>query len=126
MSSDRPISVVLKEIMGNVRDIMRSEVRLATTEVRDEILRTRAACALVATGAFGVYFALSLILLTGVYALSKVVPIWAAALCMAAGVGIVGAAAISTGLRRFKAGRAGSKPAASAEENNEWTKLRNK
>jgi hypothetical protein len=122
MSADRSISVILKEMVGNVQDIARSEVRLAKGEIRNEISGLRSAGLLVAIGAFGGLFALSLILLTCVYALSLVLPAWVAALCVAAVVGILGAASIRAGLARFKTADVASIPAARIEEKIEWAK----
>jgi hypothetical protein len=40
---DRPISAVLQDIVGNIQDIVRSEVRLARTEIGEEVGRARSA-----------------------------------------------------------------------------------
>ncbi len=42
MSSERPFSAVLKDIVGNLQDIVRSEIRLAKTEVQEEVAKSRA------------------------------------------------------------------------------------
>ena len=40
---NRPISAVLHDILGNVQDIVRSEVRLAKVELREEMTKSRSA-----------------------------------------------------------------------------------
>jgi hypothetical protein len=57
-----------------------------------------------------------------VYALSLVVPAWAAALIVAAGLALVAALCLSIGLSRFKAMRGVPQTTASLKENAEWAK----
>ena len=122
MSSERPISSILQDILRNLQDIVRSEIRLAKTEVKEGLSRSRSAGVLVASGAIGAVFAAFLIVLSGVYALSLVMPMWAAALCAAVSVGIIAGVALSTGLSRFKTVHAAPKTVASIKENIEWAK----
>jgi cytochrome c biogenesis protein CcdA len=122
-AAERPFSVVLQEIVRNVQDIVRSEVRLAKTEVREELTKTRSASLLMALGAASGFFSVLFVLLTVFYALSLVLPAWAAALCVAAGVGIAAWATIRAGLARFKTIHAvAPKTVASVKENVEWAK----
>jgi hypothetical protein len=119
----RPISVVLRELIHNVQDIVRSEVRLAKTEVRTELTKTLSASLLMAVGAVGGFFSVLFVLLTVLYALDLVMPAWTAALCVAAGVGIVAGVTIRTGLTRFKTIHAAApKTVASVKESVEWAK----
>ena len=122
-ATERSISTVLQEIVRNVQEIMRSEIHLAKTEVREELTKTRSASVLMAVGAASGLFSVFFALLTLVYALSLIVPAWAAALCVAGGVGIVAGVTIRAGLTRFKAIHAGApKTVASMKENVEWAK----
>jgi hypothetical protein len=57
-----------------------------------------------------------------VFALSLLVPEWAAALIVGAGVGAIAALFVGTGVKRFKAVRATPKTVASVKENVEWAK----
>jgi uncharacterized membrane protein YqjE len=121
--AERPISIVLQEIVRNVQDIVRSEVRLAKTEVRAELTKTLSASLLMAVGAASGIFSVLFVLLTILYALSLVMPAWAAALCVAAGIGIVAGITIRAGLTRFKTIQATApKTVASVKENVEWAK----
>jgi len=122
-TAERPLSVVLQEIVRNVQDIVRSEVRLAKTEVREELTKTLSASLLMALGALSGFSSVLFVLLAIVYALSLLMPAWAAALCVAAGVGIVAGVTIRAGLARFKTIHAAApKTAASVKENVEWAK----
>ena len=50
-SAERTISTVLQDIIANVQDIVRSEVRLAKTEVQEELGKARSAGLLLGIGA---------------------------------------------------------------------------
>ena len=50
-SGDRSISVVLYDIVRNLQDIVRAEVRLAKTELREELAKAQSAGLLVGIGA---------------------------------------------------------------------------
>ena len=89
--ADRSISAVLHDIVGNIQDIVRCEIRMAKTELTEEVGKSRSAGMLVGIGALMLAFSALFLLLAAVFALSLLVPEWAAAL-------IVGAA--SAQLRR--------------------------
>jgi uncharacterized membrane protein YqjE len=122
-ATERPVALILQEIIRNLQDIVRSEVRLARAEVREELTKTRSASLLVALGAASGCFSAFLVLLTLVYALSLVIPVWAAALCVAIGVGVLAAIMLRAGLARLKTIHpTAPKTRASVKENVEWAK----
>ena len=125
-SGDRSIAVVLQDIIRDVQDIVRSEVRLAKTELREEITKARSASVLVGIGVLAGILSVFFLLLTAVYALSLIVPDWAAALIVAAGVAIVAGVTLGTGLKQFKTVHAAPKTVASLKENVEWAKQQTK
>ena len=120
---ERTISAVLQDLLGNFQDVVRSEVRLAKTEVREELAKTRSASVLIGAGAVGALFCSLFLLLTAVYALSLFIPEWAAALCVAVAAGVLAVFAILAGVKRFKTiNPAAPKTVASLKENIEWAK----
>lgn len=121
-SVERPISAVLHDIVSNVQDIVRSEVRLAKTEVREELAKSGAASVWVVLGAFMFLLSAVFILLAIVYAMSTVMPVWAAALIVGVGEGVMATIFVVLGIRRFKAVRAPPKTVATMKENVEWAK----
>jgi uncharacterized membrane protein YqjE len=121
-SADRPFSTVLHDIVGNVQDIIRSEVRLAKTEFADEVRKLRSASTLLGVGALMLTFSALFVLLAIVYALSLVMPAWAAALIVGVTVGVIAALCCGVGIRKFKAVRAAPKTTATLKENVEWAK----
>src|SRR5688572_7325888 len=122
MSTDRPISAVLVDIVDNVRSIVRSEARLAKAEVTEELAELRSAGTLLVVGLIMVTLSLFFLLLGAVYALSLVVPGWAAALIVGASVGVFASLFCGIGIRKFKAVRAVPKTSATIKETVEWAK----
>ena len=118
----RPVAAVLQDIVRNVQDIVASEVRLAKTEIREEVTKARAASLLIGVGLVSAIFCAFFLLLTIDYALSLVIPTWAATLAVTIGVGIIAAMTIRAGLRQFKTVHAAPKTVASLKGNLEWAK----
>ena len=100
--NERSVSEVFQDIVRNVQEIVRSEVRLAKTEIREEAVKAQSSGLLIAVGSLTAGFSILFLLLTIVYALSLVMPNWAAALLVGAALAIAAAATISGGIKRFK------------------------
>jgi cytochrome c biogenesis protein CcdA len=122
ISGERTITDVVQDIIANVHDIVRSEFRLARTEVHEEIARARSAGLLLAIGAVASMFSVLFLLLAGVYGLSRVLPDWAAALIVATAVAIVAALTLAAGIKRLKTVQPAPKTAESVKENIQWAK----
>ena len=126
-ASERSISELLQNIVGNIQEIVRSEVRLAKTEIRDEATKAKVAGVLVAVGALAAIFSVLFLLLMIVYALSAVMPSWAAALIVSVVTGIIAGTTIAAGLRRFKQVRpTPERTVETIKENVEWAKQQTK
>ena len=121
-NADRPISSVLHDIVGNVQDIVRSELRLAKTELTEELAKARRGAVLLGIGTLMLWFSALLALLAIVYALSLVMPAWAAAAVVALGVGAIAAVFLTVGIKRLKTMRGVPKTAETLKENAEWAK----
>ena len=101
-AGDRSLSDILQDTIRNVQEIMRSEVRLAKTEIREEAAKAKASTLLLGAGAITAIFAVLFLLLAGVYALALVIPLWAAALIVGAALAVVASIVLTAGMRRFK------------------------
>jgi uncharacterized membrane protein YqjE len=121
-NGNRPISAVLTDIVGNFQHIVRSEMRLAKTELTEELAKSRSAAMMLGVGALLLTFSVLFVLLAAVYALSLVLPAWMAALIVGAGIGLIAALCVALGISRFKKVRAAPKTAATVKENVEWAK----
>lgn len=123
----RSISGVLRDIVQNVQDIVRSELRLAKTELREEIVKAKTAATLLGLGAVCGFFAAFFALLAGVFALSRVVPNWAASLIVAGAVGILAGAMFYPGWKRLRAVHPIPEHTVhSVKENIQWAKQQTK
>jgi hypothetical protein len=116
------MSSVLLDIVGNVQHIVRSEVRLARAEVGEELSKLRAAGVLLAVGALLAVFSAIFLLLAALYALSLVMPGWAAALIVCGAVASIAAIFLAVGVKSLKAVRAVPRTNASVKEKVEWAK----
>src|SRR3954454_22840574 len=101
-TSERSISEVLQDIVGNIQDIIRSEVRLAKTEVREEAAKAQSAGLLLGGGALAGLFASFFLLYALMYGLNRIMPDWCAALVVAVITGIAAAVTLSAGKKRLK------------------------
>lgn len=123
--ADRPISTVLSDIVGNVQQIVRAEVRLAKAEVREEAGKAKRGLVLLGAGAVGFMFAGGFLLLGAVYALATVWPAWAAALVVAVGTAAIGGFIVAAGVKNLKSvSLAPPRTVATIQENIEWAKTR--
>jgi uncharacterized membrane protein YqjE len=126
-TSDRSFTEVFQDIVRNIQDILRSEIRLAKTEMREEVVKAKSAGTLIGGGAVAGLFAVLFLLLAIVYGLTRVMPDWAAALVVAVVLGVVSAGALSSGTRQFKhLHPAPDKTMDSLKENVEWAKQQTK
>jgi len=118
---------IFQDIIHNIQDIVRSEVRLAKIEIREEAAKAKAAALMIAAGALTATLAFSFLMLTVVYALSLILPIWAAALIVAVTLAIVAAGTLSEGLKRFKTIHpTPERTVESLKENAQWVKQQTK
>jgi len=126
-SDSRSFSGILHEIVSHLTEIIRSEVRLARTEIREDVRQIAKASVFVAFGAVLALYALGFILLGVVYALATRMAPWLSAVSVGVGVGIV--AAIFCQVGRTKIKQASLKPdktIQSLEENVRWMKTQTK
>ena len=121
-SGERTIFTVLQDIVDNVQDIVRAEFRLAKTELQEELAKAQSAGLLLGIGAVAAMFSVLFLLLASVYALSRVLPQWAAALIVAIAVAVVAGVTLAAGIRRSRTVEAAPKTAASLKENITWAK----
>jgi hypothetical protein len=124
-TGERSIGEILQDVLRNLQEIVRSEVRLAKTEAREELIKAKTAALFVAVGALCSIFTVFFLLLAAVYALTLVVPNWAAAVIVAVVVLAVAAVTLVAGLKQIK--RVHPAPAKTVEtikENVAWAKQR--
>jgi hypothetical protein len=123
-TADRPFAELFSNIFGNVEDIVRSELKLAKTEVREDLAKSAHAAAWFAAGLASALFALGFFLVTVFFLLRSVVPNWAAALIIAVPLGLASAIIfqVAGARRKLQKGALSSLAQAPSKENLAWAK----
>jgi uncharacterized membrane protein YqjE len=99
---ERSLADVVQDILRNLQDMVRSEIRLAKVEMREEAGRAVSSGVWVAVGTVGAVSAWMFLLWTVVYALATEMPMWTATLIVAVVMAIAAALLIVGGIRRAK------------------------
>lgn len=120
-AGQRSMGEVVKDIIANVQDMIRSEIRLARAELREEGTRSVAAAKLIGIGAGLALLAAGFILVSIAQLLALVMPAWLATLVVGAVLGIAGMVMLSKGRARFTVPKA-TKTIDNVKENVEWMK----
>jgi uncharacterized membrane protein YqjE len=124
---DRSFSDVFQDIVRNLQEIVRSEVRLAKTEIREEAERAKSSAMLLGGGAVTGLFAGLFFLLTIMYALVRVMPDWAAAMVVGAVLAVIAGITLSAGAKQLKLIRpTPERTVETIKENVEWVKQQSK
>jgi uncharacterized membrane protein YqjE len=119
----RSVSEVLQDIVGNLQEIIRSEFRLAKTELKEEASRAAKPAATFGMGLVFGFYGVGFLLLSSVYALSAVMAGWLAALLVGTILAIVAIALVSSGGKKLKrVNPTPDKTIRSLEENVQWAK----
>jgi uncharacterized membrane protein YqjE len=100
--SQRSLPDVLQDIVGDLQEIIRSEFRLGTTEMKEEAAKAVKPGVTLVTGVVFAVYASGFLLLSVLYGLTFVVPAWAAALIVSALVGLPAMVMIGKGRKGFK------------------------
>lgn len=119
----RPMSEMIGSAVENLQNIVRSEVRLAKTELTEEARLAGKGAAMLAVAAVVGAYAVGLFLLTAVWALATQVDSWLAALIVAIVVTVVAGVLAMVGRSRLQ--EFNPKPEetiASVKEDIEWAK----
>jgi Protein of unknown function (DUF1469). len=98
----RSIPEVLQDIVGNLEDIIRSEFRLAKTELKEEASRAAKPVATFGMGLLFGFYGIGFLLLSSVYGLSTVMAGWLAALLVGTILAIVAFALMSSSGKKLR------------------------
>lgn len=125
--TDRSIGAVLSDIVGDLQQIVRGEVRLAKAELREEMAKAKRGAVLLVAGGLILVAGFGCLLLAAIYGLATVWPPWAAALAVGGGTALLGAVVALGGKKQISAVELPpQKTAASVRENLQWAKSRMK
>lgn len=119
----RSVPEVLQDIVGNLQEIIRSEFRLAKTELKEEASRAAKPVATFGAGLVFGFYGIGFLLLAAVYGLSMVMAGWLAALIVGAFLAVVAMGLMSSSSKKLKrVNPAPNKTMRSIEENVQWAK----
>jgi len=100
--NNRSFSDVLEDIVANVQGIIRSEVRLAKAEIKEETTKAGRAATVLGSGAVLGLYALGFLLVAAFFGLEFFLPAWAAALILAVFIGVIAGIMVMLGMSRMK------------------------
>ena len=102
MNNERPISAILEDILGDLQGIVRAEILLAKTELREEGRDALHAGKGMGAGTLCLYCGMLLFLAGAVAVLSLYMAVWAAAFLLAAVFVTGGAILIQVSRKRLR------------------------
>jgi uncharacterized membrane protein YqjE len=121
--TQRSVPEVLQDIVGNLQEIVRSEFRLAKTELKEEAAKAAKPAATFGVGLVMGFYGIGFLLLASVYGLSTVMAGWLAALLVGTILAIVAIALLSSSGKKLKrVNPTPDKTMRSLEENLQWAK----
>ena len=102
MAEERSVSDVFQDILGNLQEMVRSEIRLAKVEIRGEVKQAVSSSVWIAAGGMAAISAWIFMLWTLAYALATRMSMWAATLIVALVMAAAAAGLVMSGIRRAK------------------------
>ena len=93
---------LIQDIVSNIQGLIRSEFRLAKTEIREDATALGKAAGILVAGLALGFYGLGFLLLTAVYALNIVLVAWLAALIVGAAVTVLAAVLAGIGYGKLK------------------------
>lgn len=119
----RSIGEIIGDVVANAQEMIRTEIRLAKTELRNDAKDAARSTAMLAAGAVLGLFAFGMLLFTAVWALDTALPQWAAGLIVAAAVAIPATILMLVGRSKLKQLEPGPEHTIeSMKENVEWVR----
>jgi uncharacterized membrane protein YqjE len=123
VAEERSVSDVFQDILRNLQEMVRSEIRLAKVEIRGEVKRAVSSGVWIAAGGVAAMSAGILLLWALAYALATRMSMWAATLIVALVMAAAAAALLMSGIRRAKRIHPiPERTVESVKENLEWMK----
>ena len=122
---ERPTSELVRDIIGNVQEMVRSEIRLVRAELKEEGAKALAGGKKLAIAAGAGFFAVAFFLTAAAVLLSFVMPVWGA-LLLVGGVLAIAAALLFTKARRELRVPKPEKAIENVKETVEWMKNQTK
>lgn len=97
----RSIGEITNNLLTNAQEVMRDEVRLAKTEIGNELKSAVRASAMLVAGVVLALFVFGMMLVTATAALDIILPLWAAAGIVTVVLALVAGALVALGRKRI-------------------------
>jgi peptidoglycan/LPS O-acetylase OafA/YrhL len=110
LAVNRPLTEVMRDVLADLQDIVRSEIRLAKAEAREHAAKLSSGAKLMGVAAVMGLGAFALLLVAAVQGLATTMPVWLAALIVCAVLGIVAAVLFMSGRQKLKEAVGAEKP----------------
>jgi|SRR5581483_9785600 len=120
--TQRSARELVQEIIGDVQEIIRSEIRLAKTEIKEEGVKAGKAAGLFGAGGLLAFFGLGLLEAMCVVLLAMIMPLWIAFLVMAVISLVAGGIFFFAGKDKWGAVHPVPKTVTSIKEDVQWAK----
>jgi uncharacterized membrane protein YqjE len=121
-ATQRSTRELIQEIIGDVQEIIRSEIRLAKTELKEEGGKAGKAGGLFAAGGVLAFFGLGLLEAMCVVLLAMLMPLWIAFLVMAVISLVTAGILFFAGKDRWRSVHPAQKTVSSLKEDVEWAR----
>jgi uncharacterized membrane protein YqjE len=118
----RTTGELMKDIASHAQELIRKEIKLAKTELKDEGKQAAGSAIMFAAGAVLALFGLGFLLWCATYLLALMLPLWGAALLVGVALFLIAAVCGSVGMARWKKVRGPERSVGELRENLEWLK----
>ena len=123
MAETRSFAAVVQDILHDIQEIVRSEMRLAKVEIRDDAIEAGSSALWIIAGAVVALGSSMFLSWTAVYVLALFMSMWAATLAVAVALAGLASVLLVVGRRRFKRLRPiPERTVETLKENLEWMK----
>jgi uncharacterized membrane protein YqjE len=102
VNDQRSVGEIIGDVVANAQEMIRTEIRLAKTELLNEAKDAARSTGMLAAGAVLALFAFGMLLFTAVWALDTAMPQWAAGLIVTIAVAIPAAIMVMVGRSKLK------------------------
>lgn len=98
-STDPSLTTLLRDLIGDLSELIRQELRLAQAEVGAKVARAQTSVIAIAAGLLSAFCAVLILLQAAVIGLAEVMPAWAASLCVGGAMAVVAIVLMKMGQR---------------------------
>jgi uncharacterized membrane protein YqjE len=119
---ERSTGEIMRDIMGNAQEIIRSEIRLAKVELRDEAKKAGQAGAMFGAALVIGLFGLGFLLWAAVFGIGVAIPMWLSSLIIGFFLVCVAGAAAAAGKARWATVPSPDRTIGEMKENAQWLK----